>query len=80
MSGWGDFDVRPDLSHLPGFLLLPKGSGTTGYYQTHRRRKRRRGERGREGEKKSLKIELPHIENVNPSPTKKRIGDSSVRV
>lgn len=42
MCGWGDFDIRPDLSHLPDFLL-PKGSGITGCYET------RRGVRGREG-------------------------------
>lgn len=40
LSGQGEFHIRPDLSHLPGFFsifppLRPQGSGTTGRYQTH---------------------------------------------
>lgn len=49
LSGRGDFHVRPDLSHLPGFLCCRKGSGTTGCYQTHRESEEENDGRSEEG-------------------------------
>lgn len=70
----GDFHVRPDLSHLPGFFCCRKGSGTTGCSQTHRE-----GEEGKDGGRErgrltegEIELPLPHIGNINPPYEKKK--------
>lgn len=89
LSGQGDFHVRADLSHLPGSaffppfffspLLQPKGSGTTGCYQTRSEEEEGKdggNEDGGERERGTDRIESPrsHAGNINPLERKGRRG------
>lgn len=73
LFGWGDFEVRPDLSHLPGFFCR-KGSGTTGCCQTltgkgeegKERESRKDPERVKKTERGKTELPLPHTGNINP--------------
>lgn len=64
LEGGGDFNVRPDLSHLPSFFsaaewernnrMLPDSEGG-------------RATRVRKSERGKIELPLPHIGNINPS-------------